>query len=153
MALKLALRPGERTIVGGAVLRNAGPHVAHVLVENEASILRGRDILRPEDADTPCSRIYLTIQLMYVEPARFPELHPRYWQLVEETVLAVPSMRPALERISMFILAGDYYPALKLTKRLMQQEEGLLVCAAQSRNASAPLAAERKLTPAETVTA
>jgi len=71
MALKLTLRPNERVVIGGAVLSNAGLHVAHVLVENESPILRSKDILRPEDATTPCRRIYLAIQLMYVEPSRF----------------------------------------------------------------------------------
>jgi flagellar biosynthesis repressor protein FlbT len=149
MALKLALRLKERIIVGGAILQNAGPHVAHVLVENTAPILRGGEVLRPEDANTPCRRIYLTIQLMYVEPGSFSELHPRYWQLVEETVHAVPSMRPSLERISMLILAGDLYAALKLTRRLVQQEEKLLTRATEALNLNTAPTELPELIPAE----
>jgi flagellar biosynthesis regulator FlbT len=37
-------------------------------VENTVAILRKNSILTPDEADTPARRIYLTIQLMYVDP-------------------------------------------------------------------------------------
>ncbi len=52
MPLKLSLKPGERFVVNGAVLQN-GDRRAVLLLQNKASILREKDIIQPEDANTP----------------------------------------------------------------------------------------------------
>ncbi len=68
MPLKLSLKPGERFVVNGAVLQN-GDRRAVLLLQNKASILREKDIIQPEDANTPTKRIYFPIMMMYLEPA------------------------------------------------------------------------------------
>ena len=67
MALKITLKPHEKMILGGAVITN-GAAKCEFLVENTATILRQSSILSPDNADTPARRIYLAIQLMYVDP-------------------------------------------------------------------------------------
>ena len=57
MPLKITLKPRERLILGGAVLRN-GDGATHLLVENEVPILRERDILTEKNAASPCRRVY-----------------------------------------------------------------------------------------------
>ena len=59
MTLKVELRPGERIIVGTAVIRN-GESRARLHIEGEAPILREKDILTPATARrrrsiSPCS--------------------------------------------------------------------------------------------------
>ncbi|HOO41301.1 MAG TPA: flagellar biosynthesis repressor FlbT [Syntrophales bacterium] len=66
MALKIDLKPYERLIISGTVIRN-GPKRSAFIIENSAPVLREKDIMRPDDATTYCSKIYLAIQMMYID--------------------------------------------------------------------------------------
>jgi flagellar biosynthesis repressor protein FlbT len=121
MALKIILKPHEKFIVGGAVITNGDAKSAFI-VENDVVILREKDILTPAAADTPCKRIYFTIQLMYVDDKSLPEHYKIFWELVQDVAEAAPSRRPILKEISENILGTRYYQALKLTKKLIAYE-------------------------------
>jgi len=125
MSLKITLKPYEKVIIGGAVIKN-GTSSSHLLIENNVPILRQSDILSEHEATTPCRRIYLAIQLMYIDEKHSAEIHPIYWELVRELLGAVPSMKDLISQISQAILSDRYYQALKLTKKLMAYEEELL---------------------------
>jgi len=125
MALRLTLKPHERAILGGAVLTN-GRHRAELFVETEVPVLRGSDILSPSSASTPCERIVLAIQLMYVDPQRRAVHEQTYRALVEDVLDASPSSRRLLEPIDALVRAGNYYAALKLGRELMAFEKALL---------------------------
>ena len=45
MALKLSLKPGEKMIIGGAVVKN-GDAKAELFIENQVPLLREKDIMR-----------------------------------------------------------------------------------------------------------
>lgn len=96
------------------------------MIENNVPILRQSDILSEHEATTPCRRIYLAIQLMYIDEKRSAEIHPIYWELVRELLGAAPSMKDLISQISQAILSDKYYQALKLTKKLVAYEEELL---------------------------
>ena len=66
MPLKLSLRPGEKFVVNGAVVQN-GDRRAALVLQNKASVLREKDIMQPDEADTPTKRIYFPIMLMYLD--------------------------------------------------------------------------------------
>lgn len=125
MSLKLRLKPEEKVLVGKAVIKN-GPRTSEFIVENSVPILRQKDILTEEEANSPSRRVYFVIQLMYIDSEKLVEYHGKYWELVNEILAAAPSTRPYIERISEQILACDYYQALKLTRKLMNYEEELL---------------------------
>jgi flagellar protein FlbT len=124
MALKIELKPRERIIIGDSVITNDDQRT-RLLVEGEAPILREKDILTVEQADTPCKKIYLMVQLMYL--ARDPTRHHRlYFDLVTEVLAAAPSTRPYFDQINNSLLTGQYYKALKDTRRLIEYEQELL---------------------------
>ena len=125
MPLKLTLKPGERVIIAGAVLTN-GPSVAHLQVENRVPLLRQRDILTEAEATTPCKRIYLVVQLMYISGGLTSELAPLYWGLVREVLEAAPSTNDLISQISTYIVDMSFYPALKVAKKLISYEEELM---------------------------
>jgi flagellar biosynthesis repressor protein FlbT len=125
MSLKLRLKPEEKVLVGKAVIKN-GPRTSEFVVENNVPILRQKDILTEEEANSPSRRVYFVIQLMYIDTEKLVEYHGKYWELVNDILVAAPSTKPYIERISEQILAGDYYQALKLTRKLMNYEEELL---------------------------
>lgn len=126
MGLKISLKPGERMILGGAVVTNGTSTGCDLIIENKVPILRQKDILTEERADSPCRRIYLAIQLMYIDEANLPVYHKAYWDLIKDVVSAAPSTVGLIDSISENILQRNYYPALKLTKRLIEYEQEVM---------------------------
>ena len=124
MALKVELKPGERIILGECVVTNSDQRT-RLLIDGETPILREKDILTPERADTPAKRIYLAVQLMYT--SRNPRSHHElYFALVRDLMEAAPSTWPYIESINNQILTGALYKALKDAKRLIAYEQELL---------------------------
>ena len=125
MALKITLKSHEKMILGGAVITN-GPTKCEFVVENKVSILRQNNILSPEEAISPARRIYLAIQLMYVDPSQLDTHHKLYWHLVKEFIDAAPSSMGLMDRINEFIFNEQYYDALKLAKKLIDFEQEVI---------------------------
>ena len=125
MGLKISLKPDERVIIGGAVISN-GSIKSELVVENNIPILREKDIMSVKDADSPCKRIYLAIQLMYIDEKGLAEHHKSYWELVKDVLQAAPSRREMLSQISEHILHAKYYQALKLTRKLIEYEQEVI---------------------------
>lgn len=124
MALKVELKPSERFILGDSVITN-GDQRTRLFIEGDAPILREKDILRLDDADTPCKKIYLMLQMMYL--AQDPtEHHELYFQLVRDVLAAAPSTAPMLDVINNKILTGEMYKALKETRKLIEYERELI---------------------------
>lgn len=125
MPLLLTLKPDERVILAGAVIQN-GPTVAHLKIENTVTILRQKDILTEDDATSPCKKIYLVVQLMYIGDGLTSELVKVYWELVNEVLAAAPSTTGLITDMSNLIIESMYYPALKIAKKLICYEEELI---------------------------
>jgi flagellar biosynthesis repressor protein FlbT len=123
MALKITLKPGERMIIGGAVLTNGRAASCDLVIENKTPILRQKDILTEEKANSPCRRIYYAIQLMYIDENNLAMYHKIYWDLVKDLVHAAPSTVDLIDAINEHILQRRYYPALRLTKKLIEYEK------------------------------
>ena len=142
MALKVELKPGERVIIGECVVTNADQRT-RLLVEGSAPILREKDIMTAERADTPAKRIYLAVQLMYT--SKDPQAHhDLYFSLVRDIVQAAPSTWPHIESINNQILTGRVYKALKDAKKLIAYERKLLDHATTSRNIRQGLQPDRQ---------
>jgi flagellar protein FlbT len=139
MALKVELRPGERIIIGNCVVTNADQRT-RLFIEGRAPILREKDILSAATADTPAKRVYLAIQLMYLD-GDVRALHRQYFELVTDLVAAAPSTMPLVDQINNEILTGSLYKALRTAGRLVQYERDLLANAAAG---SAGLSADGK---------
>ena len=124
MALKVELKPGERVIIGDAVITNSDQRT-RFLVEGEAPILREKDILTAKTANTPAKRVYLAVQLMYT--AKDPSAHHEvYFQLIRDFLQAAPSSMGIVQDINNHILTGEMYKALKVAKKLIAYETELL---------------------------
>jgi len=123
MALKVTLKANEHMIVGGAAVKNISGKSATLLIENEVPLLREKEIMRDNEADTPCKRIYLLTQLMYIDPANLSRYHKLYWKLTGEIIEAAPSTRGMFQAISEQIYDNQYYHALKEIRKLIQYEQ------------------------------
>ena len=126
MPLKLQLRKGQKIIVNGAVLENAGSHTASLLVKNDAAIMRDTDILTFEDARTPASRVYYALQCLYL----FPDDRDGHLQnlndLVDSYNTAAPSSQPICDGIRRLVDQGKHYQALKVAQDLIAHEQQVL---------------------------
>ena len=124
MPLKLTLKPGERVILAGTVIKN-GPTVAHLQIESQATLLRQKDILTDAEATSPCKRIYLIVQLMYIG-GMTEDLSKLFWDLAREVLAAAPSTNILISQVSTYIVDADFYSALKVAKKLITYEEELM---------------------------
>ena len=70
MPLKINVKSGEKFIVNGAVMV-AGNKGASLVLQNEATILLGKDVMQESEANTPSRRIYFSILVMYLDRKMF----------------------------------------------------------------------------------
>jgi flagellar biosynthesis repressor protein FlbT len=124
MALKVELKPNERIIIGNAVIRN-GEQRTRFFIEGDAPILREKDILTPRTADTPAKKIYLAVQLMYLQND-LSSHNEIYFPLVRDFLSAAPSAMPLIAEVNNRILSGDLYKALRSAKKLVAYEQELM---------------------------
>ncbi len=134
MALKLHLKPQEKIIIGGAVI-SSGARSIEFLVENNVPILRQKDILTEGDANTPCKRLYFTLQLMYIDQPSLLQYDAAYRGLAGEICALVPSTAPFIDEIASMVGLRNYYQALKSARKLVEYESELVekACTAVSR--------------------
>lgn len=124
MALKVELKPGEKLLVGDCIITNSDQRT-RLFISGKAPILREKDILTSATADTPAKRIYLAVQLMYIDE-ELEGSKESYVQLSTDFVEAVPSSTPIVDQINNEILTGSLYKALKAAQRLIEYEQDLL---------------------------
>ena len=124
MPLRVELKPFERIVIGHSVITNSDAR-ATFLIDGDTPILREKDILTAETANTPVKRIYLCVQQMYLEDD-IPKYQELYLGFVRDMLEAVPSSREHIEAASNHILNGYLYKALREIRKLMKREEELL---------------------------
>jgi len=131
MALKVELKPGEKLLVGNCIITNSDQRT-RLFIEGKSPILREKDILTVDTADTPAKRIYLAVQLMYIADDIGPG-QETYFALVKEFLAAVPSALEIVNQINNEILTGQLYKALKASQRLIEYEQDLISNASARR--------------------
>jgi flagellar biosynthesis repressor protein FlbT len=125
MSLRITLKSNERVIISGAVVRVGSKGIV-LFIENTVPILREKDIMGEKNANTPCKRVYFTIQLMYIDEPNVRQYMASMAEQVKDIMLAAPSTTPIIEQINGQIQAGDFYLALKMARNLIEYEEKLL---------------------------
>lgn len=124
MALKVELKPGEKLLVGNCIITNSDQRT-RLFIDGRAPILREKDILTTETANSPAKRIYLAVQLMYIEDD-IGTAQEAFFNLVNDFLAAVPSAGEIVNQINNEILTGQLYKALKASQRLIEYEQDLI---------------------------
>ncbi len=124
MALVLDLKPGEKVLIGEAVLTNDSQRT-RLHIAGDAPILREKDVMKEEDADTPCKKIYFLVQCMYIA-ADASVYYDKYFEMAREIQEAAPSTSLFFALINDKIIAGIYYKALKDARELIKYEDELM---------------------------
>jgi flagellar protein FlbT len=124
MPLKLSLKPGEKFVLNGAVLANGDKRIS-LVIQNKACVLREKDIMQPEAANTPARRIYLAIMMMYLDGEASEEPYNEFALRMTEFMGAIanPPILAACVEISRDVAQGAYYKALISCRKLFDYEQ------------------------------
>jgi flagellar protein FlbT len=125
MPLRVELKPFERIIVGETVIINSGTRTSF-LIDGEAPILREKDTVTAETANTPVKRLYFCVQMMYLKND-IPRYRTSYLGFVKDLLETLPGSRDLIEAANIHISGGALYKALKEIRKLMKREQELLV--------------------------
>ncbi|MEL6479133.1 MAG: flagellar biosynthesis repressor FlbT [Pseudomonadota bacterium] len=126
--LILKLGPGERFIVNGVVMENGSRRARLNILTADSNVLRLRDAIHPEDANTPVRRVCYIAQLVLAGEADPDEAQPQLLSGIAqlEQVLSDEESQGRLSDARLAVEEGKYYQALKALRRLLELEEKLL---------------------------
>ncbi|HUN40601.1 MAG TPA: flagellar biosynthesis repressor FlbT [Acetobacteraceae bacterium] len=137
--LVLELRQGEVMIVNGAPIRFRTK--SRIELTAKARFLFGKQIMPPDQADTPARRIYFALQTAYIgDEAERPRGLATARQLIAAfkgattSALACEILDDALAAAE----ADDCFHALKLTRRIISHEDSVLGRGAGETRPAAP---------------
>jgi flagellar protein FlbT len=125
--LVLELRQGEVMIVNGAPIRFRTK--TRIELTAKARFLFGKQIMPPDQADSPARRIYFALQAAYIgtDDERGPAMAAAR-ELVDAFKAATTSTqaREILDRALAAAESDDCYRALKLVRRVINHEDAAL---------------------------
>ena len=125
MPLLIDFKSGDKIIINGAVLENAGSS-SKLLVHNQASILRGKEILSEEESNTPASRTYFALQCAYMFADKEDDYLKLFNNFLTEYTVACPSAESIAGEIRGEVEKGLLYKGLKSAQKLVNHERELL---------------------------
>lgn len=125
--LVLELRQGEFMVVNGAPIRFRTK--ARIELAGHARFLFGKQIMGPDQADSPARRIYFALQTSYIGT---DDERPGGLALAATLISEFRSTttselaREILDRVWQAAAADDCYKALKLVRRIIRHEDAVL---------------------------
>jgi flagellar protein FlbT len=122
--LAIELKAGDKMIINGVVIENVG-HNCRLLLHNHASVLRQRDILTEEKANTPAKRAYFALQCAYIFPDERDKWLGAFADYLKDYLEAAPSAAPICGDVLEEVNAERYYEGLRGMRKLLKHEEKL----------------------------
>lgn len=124
MPLKLSLKPGEKFVLNGAVVQN-GDRRTTLVLQNKASVLREKDIMQQEEANSPARRIYFPMMMMYLDEVGANRYYDEFAERLTEFMGAIRNAEILADcvAISKHTMAREYYRALMLCRKLIEYED------------------------------
>jgi flagellar protein FlbT len=125
--LVIRLAPHERVLLNGAVIENGDRRTSLSIQTPNAHVLRLRDAIHPEQANTPVRRTCYLAQLILAGDARAEDIITQLIRAIEQLsqVFTDPDSRKLLADASDSALKGEFYPTLKFLRLLLPREERL----------------------------
>lgn len=128
MALKIILKPGERLVVNGALMRSNGRHAVELLMDTRARVLREAALMAEEQATTPARRLYFAAQLAYVDEANLNQHRKLFLERFQDLaeIIASEEGRRILNECAIAASQLDWWGSLQAARRLISYETKLL---------------------------
>lgn len=126
--LILKLQPNERVLINGAVVENLDRRCKLSILTPKVNVLRLRDAIHPNDANTPVKSLCYLIQLVISGDAEVIEVMSRVLTKIDELETVFRSGEPhhALDLARGAIMRGHYYQGLRAARSLIPYESALL---------------------------
>lgn len=126
--LVLKLAPKERVLINGAVIENGDRRSRLAIMSPNANILRLRDAIHPESANTPVRRVCYIAQLVLSGDADAKDARLQLLRGIEQLsqVLTDQDSRNHLTMATEAVLENQHYQALKALRGLLPREGRLL---------------------------
>lgn len=96
-----------------------------LVLQNKASVLREKDIMQPDEVQTPARRIYFPVMMMYLDEAGAERHYDEFVRRLTELmgVISNPQVLADCVNISKHCMAREYYKALMLCRKLIEYED------------------------------
>jgi len=126
--LVLKLGPRERVMINGVVMENGDRRTRINIVTPDAKVLRLRDAIHPDNANTPVRRVCYIAQLVLAGEADAEEGRRQLLRGIEQLsqVFQDPDSRGHLADATEAVVEGRFYQAMKALRALMPREARLL---------------------------
>lgn len=126
--LVLKLGPHERVLINGAVIENGDKRSRLAVMTPNANILRLRDALHPDEANTPVRRVCYIAQLVLSGDAESGETRSQLLRGIEQLsqVLTDHDSRRLLAQASTAVIEEQHYQVLKALRGLLPRETRLM---------------------------
>ena len=126
--LVLKLGPNERVLVNGAVIENGDRRSRLSILTPNANILRLRDAIKPDDANTPVRRVCYIAQLVLSGDADQADAKWQILRGIEQLSQALrdDDSKKQLDAATQSTVGGDIYKTLKILRGLLAREARLL---------------------------
>lgn len=122
--LILKLAPGERVLINGAVIENGDRRCRIAIKSPNASILRLKDAIHPDDVATPVARVCYDAQLLLSGDADHAQGRRDLLRGIEQLsrVFDDRDSRAALDGATADVIGGNVYRALRQLRSLLPRE-------------------------------
>lgn len=126
--LVLKLGPRERVMINGVVMENGDRRTRLNIITPEANVLRLRDAIHPDEANTPVKRVCYIAQLVLAGEADPVEARTQLLRGLEQLsqVFRDEESRSHLATATAEVSEGRFYQAMKALRALMPREARLL---------------------------
>ena len=142
MALQLKLKPNERFVVEGVVLKN-GPKRTTIEVCTRANVMREAHAMKPEAADTQVKKLYFVLQCMLLDSGPNETAEQDYAQRLSDLRTVFRGNQTVLEKLDEVDTRkkyGEFFKAMRAVDPLLKYEETLLAYSKVLQNGDDPLA-------------
>lgn len=136
--LVLKLSPKERILINGAVLENGDKRSRLSIVSPDAHILRLKDAIHPEEANTPVRRVCYAMQLILTGDVDPEDGKLQLLRSIEELsqIFTDADSRRVLAQASDALVAKQHYQSLKALRLLIPREDRLMAVAGDANTSA-----------------
>lgn len=132
--LILKLGPNERFVANGVVIENGDRRARLNILTPDSNVLRLRDALHPEEANTPVRRVCYIVQLVLAGEADPSEASRQIRTGIEQLsqVFSDETTRRRLARAAEDAALGRFYPALRALRSILPLEARMIEMAGRT---------------------
>lgn len=131
--LILKLSPQERFVVNGVVIENGDRRARLGILTPDSNVLRLRDAIHPDDANTPVSRVCYILQLILAGEADADTAKAQALAGIEQlsAVFVDAASSASLTQAASDVGNGRFYPALRALRGILPAEGHLMALSAR----------------------